>query len=257
MRRRRRRCQSYRGTAALTRLPRAPPSPQVGGYYDLDVEEVIKANPQLKDPNMVLAGEVIAIPWCALCPPARGHGMRAPGRQPPCKAPACPACAPACPAVCAPAHHLHAPLTAPPATTPTLPLCLHRSQHATRATPPIHPPCSKSSRYGDNLLDLLEHRNDTMALVGAIYAAGLDDTLRKIKNDATLFAPSDDAFEALLTKLDTNLTALAADEELLQGGLEPQGWGGGMHACMLGLQAEPATPYKCRPSPQPRAPPPA
>lgn len=56
------------------------------------------------------------------------------------------------------------------------------------------------SKQGTNLMDLLEHRNETFILAEAIGAAGLDETLRKQKG-ATLFAPTDAAFAALLEEL--------------------------------------------------------
>lgn len=142
-------------------------------------------------------------------------------------------------------------------------------QHATAPpclppTPTTHPPARPCR--GNNLLDLLEHRNETAALVEAIYTAGLSETLEgastidpsgdalaanwflcggaalalgqqlpadaettlcltgcahcrpaEIDDDATLFAPVDAAFDALLEKLNVNLTDLAASPKLLTG----------------------------------------
>ncbi len=131
---------------------------------------------------------------------------------------------------------------------------------------------------GNNLLDLLEHRNETAALVEAIYTAGLADTLEgahqlrwtvgspyhpstvlqqpshgcclqaagihsricdacfcpaEIDDDATLFAPIDAAFDALLEKLNVNLTDLAANPKLLTGERAGAGAAGWMQAGRL------------------------
>lgn len=55
----------------------------------------------------------------------------------------------------------------------------------------------------------------SIALLGA-YAAGLEDILQSLDSDATLFLPTDEAFTALLEKLDVNATTLLSDKKLLK-----------------------------------------
>lgn len=109
---------------------------EIAKDYEISLDDVVNANPQLADPNVVMAGSIIRLP------------------------------------------------------------------------------CKPQNR-GNNLLDLLEHRNETAMLVEAIYTAGLSETLEEIDDDATLFAPVDAAFDALLEKLNVNLTDLAASPKLL------------------------------------------
>ncbi|PRW58483.1 beta-Ig-H3 fasciclin [Chlorella sorokiniana] len=109
---------------------------EIAKAYEIDLEDVIAANPQLGDPNVVMAGSIIRLPC-------------------------------------------------------------------------------KPQKRGNNLLDLLEHRNETAELVQAIYTAGMSDALEEIDSDATLFAPIDSAFDALLDKLNVNLTDLAANPKQL------------------------------------------
>jgi uncharacterized surface protein with fasciclin (FAS1) repeats len=62
---------------------------------------------------------------------------------------------------------------------------------------------------------LLRNRKDTFYLYSAIVAAGLERELFRRKRN-TVVAPNDAAFEKLLTALNTNVTELLGDEELLQ-----------------------------------------
>lgn len=79
----------------------------------------------------------------------------------------------------------------------------------------IRLPCEENSSGEGNIVALLRNRNDTFYLYSAVVAAGLERTLFRSRRN-TLIAPNDAAFEKLLTALNTNVTELLADEELLQ-----------------------------------------
>lgn len=202
-------------------LPPRLPRPQIAKGYKLNLTELLAANPKITNPDLIFQGEVIKIPWCArqdvhsrasrciclLAPRApRASLLRTP---PGCLAqPASPVWpSPALPGPQLPpnAH----PLRKRPPSRTTRPAAL--------AAPPSPPPslCSRSEEKGDNVLDLLEHRNDTTLLTQLIYAADLQDTLASIDEGATLFAPNDAAVEALIEKLGGNTTEILANKDLL------------------------------------------
>ncbi|KAI7840676.1 hypothetical protein COHA_005598 [Chlorella ohadii] len=79
----------------------------------------------------------------------------------------------------------------------------------------IRLPCEEESTGEGNIVALLRNRKDTFYLYSAIVAAGLERTLFRSRGN-TLLAPNDAAFEKLLTDLNTNVTELLGDEELLQ-----------------------------------------
>ena len=62
---------------------------------------------------------------------------------------------------------------------------------------------------------ILEQRDDLSILCKAVKAADLDDTLDDPKAVLTVFAPTDDAFHALLERLNMDLDTLLSNKALL------------------------------------------
>lgn len=86
----------------------------------------------------------------------------------------------------------------------------------------IHPgdvvnlPCKPGATSGTSVADLLANRPDMSILLKAATAAGFAETLSDPNLVATVFAPSNCYFKALIAQLDTTAEALLADTELLK-----------------------------------------
>ena len=65
------------------------------------------------------------------------------------------------------------------------------------------------------VFNIIESRDDLGILTKAVNAADLDDTLDDPKAVLTVFAPTDDAFEALLERLNMDLDTLLSNKALL------------------------------------------
>lgn len=77
-------------------------------------------------------------------------------------------------------------------------------------------PCDgEADTEGDSITDLLAHNADLSILSKAVAAAGLWETLSDPKLKATVFAPDDDAFIALLSTLNLNITDVLGQPALL------------------------------------------
>lgn len=136
-RQRRRRCLPLASLRRKTLHPRLPAPPQIADGYEVTVEELLKLNPDITNPDMIYEGSVIRLP------------------------------------------------------------------------------CEESETSGSSITDLLEHNKDVHYLAKAVAAAGLWKTLADKKLEATAFAPTDDAFEALFSQLSMNFSDIAADPALL------------------------------------------
>ncbi|PSC74857.1 beta-Ig-H3 fasciclin [Micractinium conductrix] len=78
-------------------------------------------------------------------------------------------------------------------------------------------PCKGDATEGDSVLDLLARRSDMTTLFSALLAAGPEfvDTVNDTNLVATVFAPNNTAFGAILSKLNLTLADLVDDKELL------------------------------------------
>ena len=65
------------------------------------------------------------------------------------------------------------------------------------------------------VFNIIESRDDLSILTKAVKAAGLDDTLDDPKAVLTVFAPTDEAFEGLLQRLNMDLDTLLSNKALL------------------------------------------
>lgn len=78
----------------------------------------------------------------------------------------------------------------------------------------IRLPCTDETSGNPDVVDLLQHNSNFFYLYTAIVAAGLEDAVKGFE-DSTVFAPTDDAFAALLAALDLNATALLDNIDLV------------------------------------------
>lgn len=108
----------------------------------------------------------------------------------------------------------------------------------------LHPGCQVTpARCGMHVCSIscgLAAHNHGAALTGFVVnsSPALPHQTADIDDDATLFAPTDEAFEALLEKLNTNLSTLAASPKLLSGGRGGRGRErGGSLSCTPGCHA--------------------
>ena len=65
------------------------------------------------------------------------------------------------------------------------------------------------------VFNIIESRDELSILTKAVKAADLDDTLDDPKTVLTVFAPTDEAFEALLERLNMDLDTLLSNKALL------------------------------------------
>lgn len=79
----------------------------------------------------------------------------------------------------------------------------------------IKVPCQGDPENGNSITNLLSHRQDLSILQAAIAAAGLGEDFSNGNLDVTLFAPTNDAFGALLAELKLTPEALLNDTALL------------------------------------------
>lgn len=75
--------------------------------------------------------------------------------------------------------------------------------------------CDTAATSGENLLDLFCHRNEQMLLLQAMHSTSMSSLLTDTSVNATLFAPTNQAFRAMLEGMSITMSQLLEDKELL------------------------------------------